>query len=189
MSQLPQTPYLLVATPQLLDPNFAQSVVLVISHGDDGAMGYIMNRVTSHFAHEIVVSQDESIPEKIPVWFGGPVMDDRALIIYPSELYPSSEASYSQKGISLSSSIDLLKHPNFFSDEGKVAFPMRFLIGYAGWGASQLEEEVDSGAWLKCETDINLLFDTPIDLMWQKALDFTPYNPMSGDTSNIHYLN
>lgn len=158
-------PTLLVAMPQLEDPNFHRSVVLLCEHADEGAMGLVINRATETLASDIV--QLEPPPEHdsgIEVWIGGPVDPSRGWLLLSDDLGDAVEVG---PGIYLSASRDVLRRVIEAHD---LARRCRFLVGYAGWGPKQLDQELAASAWLTVPVEKSLLFETPPDDMWEVAI-------------------
>ncbi|MBA2530409.1 MAG: YqgE/AlgH family protein [Euzebyales bacterium] len=127
---------LLVATPSLVDPNFAHTVILLLEHGDEGAVGLVVNR-PSEVALSTALPQWRGTAVHPPVVFlGGPVQRD-AVIALGRVDGPVAGAQPILAGVAV---VDLSE---FAAGEADV----RVFAGYAGWGAGQLEDEVASGGW------------------------------------------
>jgi putative transcriptional regulator len=158
-------PTLLVSMPQLLDPNFAKTVVLLCEHGPDGAFGLVLNRPTETPAAEAVqLTPPPSVNSGIPLWVGGPVEPQRGWILLgraPSE----AEAVEVVDGLFLTSSPAVLRR---LIETGDAR--ARILTGYAGWAPGQLDEELSASAWLTLDVDPALVFETPATAMWEAAI-------------------
>ncbi len=151
-------PTLLVAMPQLQDPNFGKTVVLLCEHREEGAMGLVINRCTETTASSIVqleppIDRDNGMP----VWIGGPVDPSRGWLLVNSDLGDGVEVT---PGVFLSASRDLLRR---VLESDDLAERSRFLVGYAGWGPRQLDAELAASAWLTVPVDPQLMFETPSD--------------------------
>jgi len=133
---------LLVASPVLVDPNFDGTVVLVLEHGDDGAAGVVLNRPTATDVGDPLPGWHRLALEPAVVFDGGPVSPDGAICLgrsWPDEPSPAWEPVVGAVG-----TVDLSVDP------GEVSAGLqgiRVFAGYAGWGAGQLEDEVEAGAW------------------------------------------
>ncbi len=158
----------LIAMPTLEDPNFFHSVTYICEHNVDGALGLVINRPLDMQLGEILehIKVQESDPEtrRIPVHLGGPVQQDRGFVLHT----PLGEWEATLKvtdRIGVTSSIDILKA--IATDAG----PENSLIalGYAGWGAGQLEQEMADNTWLSCPADPEILFNTPDAARWKAA--------------------
>jgi len=164
-------PTLLLSMPQMQDPNFEQSVVLLCEHTVDGAFGLVLNRPTKTAAAEVVALDPPLEVRQGPLlWTGGPVEPERGWILLgmvpeASNGVGPEEATEVAPGLFLSTSVEVLRRV--------IQAPpqrTRVLTGYAGWGPGQLDEELASSAWLTVDIDPALIFDTPADEMWDRAL-------------------
>lgn len=158
-------PTLLVSMPQLLDPNFARTVVLLCEHGPEGAFGLVLNRPSDTPAAEAVQLAPPPVRDSgAQLWTGGPVEPQRGWILLGS-VTDELEAVQVADGVFLSTSLDLLRRI------GEDGWPRtRILTGYAGWGPGQLDDELAASAWLTADIDPALVFDTPPDRMWEAAI-------------------
>ena len=159
------SPSLLVAMPQLQDPNFGRAVVLLCEHQDEGAMGLVVNRSTDTLASHIVqLDPPVAGNSRLEVWIGGPVDPSRGWLLLPEDLGDGVEIS---PRLYLSTSRDALRQ---VMETEHLSQRCRFLVGYAGWGPKQLDRELADSAWLTVPVDNTLLFDTPSDAMWEVAI-------------------
>jgi putative transcriptional regulator len=162
-------PSLLLSMPQLVDPNFKRTVVLLCSHGEAGAFGLIVNRplVTTG---RVVVTLDPPVTtdRELEVWVGGPVEPERSWMLVGSEIGdPELSGGVAvAAGMSLSTSPMLLRRLL----EPDPPPDTRLIVGYSGWGPGQLEAELEQSAWLLSDVDRDLLFRTPAEEMWEKAI-------------------
>ena len=159
-------PALLLSMPQMRDPNFTHAVVLLCKHNDEGAFGLIMNRplVTTG---RVVVNLDPpvSTERELEVWIGGPVEPGSSWILVGGHAEKATGMPIGE-GLSLSTSPDLLRRLL----EPNPPANTRLIVGYSGWGPGQLETELCESAWLLSDVDPTLLFSTPADQMWDKAI-------------------
>jgi putative transcriptional regulator len=161
-------PALLLSMPQLVDPNFSRTVILLCKHSDEGAFGLVVNRplVTSG---RVVVNLDPpvSTDSDLEVWVGGPVEPQRSWMLVGGE---SGEEFISgmriADGLYLSTSPDLLRRLL----EPDPPPRTRLVVGYSGWGPGQLEAELTASAWLMSDIDRELIFSTPPERMWETAI-------------------
>ncbi|MCG6864270.1 MAG: YqgE/AlgH family protein [Thiogranum sp.] len=158
----------LIAMPGLEDPNFFHSVTYICEHNADGALGLVVNRPLEMRLGEILqhIQLDHAEPEarQMPVHLGGPVQQDRGFVLH--EPLGNWEATLKVTDrIGITSSIDILHA--IARNEG----PERSLItlGYAGWGAGQLEQEMADNAWLSGPANPEILFHTPDEERWRAA--------------------
>ena len=188
MNDCSETPMVLVAMPRLRDPNFQKTVVLVMEHNADGAMGFILNRPAETDVRDLVVSSDLEIPPNIQAWFGGPVGDDNGLILYK----PDEENTWGDI-IEISSSeetlLKLIGHHKSPKDYNQYMYPYRFVIGHSAWEGGQLDDEIRSGIWLPGQMNKNLLLDCPWQEMWPRCLDQIGVNSANLVTYEQTYMN
>lgn len=170
-------PTLLLAMPQMLDPNFARTVVLLCRQEDDGALGLVVNRPTDTLVSSIV-ELDTPVPEdgKMSVWVGGPVEPHRGWLLLGFD--PGSpDALTIGEGLYLSASADVLRAlMEAEDDSGKYG---RFLLGYAGWAGGQLESELAQSAWLTADVSREMIFGTPPEQMWEAAIRSLGIDPFA----------
>jgi putative transcriptional regulator len=156
---------LLLSMPQLQDPNFARTVVLLCDYGPEGAFGLVINRPTDVPATSMV-RLDPPVVEgnDMPLWIGGPVEPQRGWILLGEE--PAVEFKCIRDGLYLSTSAVLLRDVL----EARPAPRARVLAGYAGWGPGQLDGELSQSAWLMADVDLDIVFDVPAAAMWETAI-------------------
>lgn len=168
-------PTLLLAMPQMQDPNFARSVVLLCKHAPEGAMGLVVNRRTDQCAASLV--DLEPAPQRdsgLEIWVGGPVEPQRGWLLLGYDPV-SAESITVADGLYLSASADVLRRLIEGDTAGRSDH--RFLLGYAGWGEGQLESELAASAWLTVEAAKPLIFDTEPERMWETAIRSLGINP------------
>ena len=163
-------PAFLLSMPQLMDPNFNRTVVLLCRHStEEGAFGLVVNRpvLTSG---RIVVNLDPpaSTERELQVWVGGPVEPQRSWMLVGGDLDDADVDSSLEiaKGLYLSTSPELLRR----SFDPNPPPRTRLVVGYSGWGPGQLEEELQASAWLLSDVDPELVFSIDPDRMWETAL-------------------
>jgi putative transcriptional regulator len=159
-------PGLLVASPQLQDPNFRRSVVLLLQQGDDGALGVVINFESPLLLrelcddHEISYSGD---PEK-KVRRGGPVQPDQGIVLYADE-HPDPDGRQVMRGLNVSASRSTLERLCTLARGRFHCF-----AGYAGWGPGQLEREIGEGSWIIAPVNPDALFDRDPEEVWLETL-------------------
>jgi len=163
---LPARGTFLVASPRLLDPNFMHAVVLLCDHGPQGSYGVIVNR-----RGEISLSDLGSDAPLLKgradrVWFGGPVGVEQLQVLHGlGDTVPGSLAVL--PGVRLGGDPEVLNRALV----GNGAAPAtKFVVGYSGWGAKQLEEELREGAWVVCPANDRFVFDATPDTLWRRVL-------------------
>ena len=161
--------HMLIAMPAMSDPNFSHSVTLMCQHNEEGAIGITVNRLSGFTLGEILRQLDipcehEEIASML-VLEGGPVSPDHGFVLHPPE--EGFESSIRINGdIMVTTSRDILAA--IATGNG----PKQFLValGYAGWGNGQLESEMRQNAWLSVTADKAILFDSPLQSRWEKAV-------------------
>ena len=157
---------LLVATPALQDPNFVDTVVLLLDVNDEGALGVVLNRPSQVLVADVLEPWREVVAEPEVLFRGGPVGTDGALAV--ARLRDPDAAPIGWRPVAgLLGMVDL-DTPTELVD-GSVS-AMRVFAGYAGWGADQLEAELEEGAWLVVEAlDADLMSPQP-ETLWREVL-------------------
>jgi putative transcriptional regulator len=159
-------PALLLSMPQLDDPNFRHSVVLLCQHTTDGAWGLVLNRPTGTAAAQAVrLDPPVSLDNGLELWAGGPVEPERGCLLL-GEDPDDVESVQICHGIYISGSATLLRKLL----ERERPPRTRLLMGYAGWGPGQLDAELRESAWLIMQIELDLIFDVPPAEMWETAI-------------------
>jgi len=159
-------PTLLLSMPQLNDPNFKRSVVLLCEHSPDGAFGLVLNRPTGRPASEVIqIDPPLAHDNGLQLYVGGPVEPQRGWILVDTapkevEVVPIMDRLF------LSASPELLRRLLETQDPPRG----RFLVGYAGWGPGQLDDEMLQSAWLTTDVELDLVFDIDPEIMWEAAI-------------------
>jgi putative transcriptional regulator len=170
-------PSLLISMPQLTDPNFNRTVVLLCRHSEEGAFGLIVNRpmLTSG---RVVVTLDPPVmtAHELQLWVGGPVEPQRSWMLVSGPIAGGEDVSLPiTDGLYLSTSPELLRRLL----EPDPPPRSRLVIGSAGWGPGQLEAELQESAWLLSDVDCEFVFTTPADRMWEAAIRRLGADPRS----------
>lgn len=161
-------PAFLLSMPQLIDPNFNRTVVLLCEHNEEGAFGLVVNRPLVACGR-VVVNLDPpvSTERELEIWLGGPVEPQRSWMLVGDEGDDDlSSGKRIADGLSLSTSPHLLRRLL----EPDPPPRTRLVVGYSGWGPGQLEAELQASAWLISEVDRELIFSTPPEQMWEAAI-------------------
>jgi putative transcriptional regulator len=162
--------HFLIAMPSLADPNFARGVTLLCQHDQGGAMGLTINRRSNFVLGEILSQM--GIETKLaevasqPVLLGGPVQPDHGFVLHDDPRDWGSTLRFGH-GLAITTSRDVLEA--MARGEG----PARAIValGFAGWGAGQLEAELSDNAWLTGPVDPAIVFDMPLESRWRAAAD------------------
>jgi len=160
-------PALLLSMPQLLDPNFAKSVVLLCEHAPEGAFGLVVNRPSEIAAAEAVrLEPPVGDPNDLPLLIGGPVEPERGWIL-TAQAPELVEHRSVGAGLYLSASPVLLRRALMARPLPKRTV---VLAGYAGWGPGQLDQELADSAWLIMPVELDLIFEIPSTSAWEMAI-------------------
>jgi putative transcriptional regulator len=153
--------------PQLLDPNFARAVVLVIDHDEGGTFGLVLNRGTDLPVAQLCASLgiDWQGKDERSVAWGGPVQPEHGWLLLGEGAPGSLEATDVVDGVRFSRSPDVLR-------ECAEAPPEQFrvFLGYAGWGPGQLRDELIQGAWLVAPASAEFVFGAPRETLWEDVV-------------------
>ena len=160
------TPMLLISMPQLADPNFSRTVVLLCEYGTEGAFGLIVNRRMPQPAHQMVQTVPAlTIREDVHLFAGGPVEPMRAWVL-TSRATLDEDATEVADGVFLSASPSAIRTA-LQSPPGQ---DMKVVVGYAGWSAGQLDEELAQSSWLLAPVGADLIFGSAPSTMWDQAI-------------------
>ena len=181
----------LIAMPGMVDPNFAGSVIYLFEHTERGAMGLVVNRPTEvdleSLFDKIELKLEIAPLLKQPVYFGGPVQIERGFVLHEpiaQVLYRSSLAV--PNGLTMTTSKDVLEA--VAAGNGPSKFLMT--LGYAGWSAGQLEEEITLNGWMNVPLSrqqmIDIIFDTPSSQRYERTMSHLGFDPshLSGEAGH-----
>lgn len=163
------TGQLLIAMPQMQDSRFERSVIYVCMHNADGAMGLVVNRLAEQLTFPDLLEQlgveTEGDRIDLPVHVGGPVESGRGFVLHTNDYAQGSTIKVDETA-SLTATIDILK------DIAEGCGPRQALLalGYAGWGAGQLDGEMHQNAWLSVPPDETLVFSEEAPLKWERSI-------------------
>jgi putative transcriptional regulator len=176
---------MLIAMPQMQDRRFERSVILLCAHNEDGAMGLVINKLIDSLTLPELLTQlgidGDGLRGKAHVHFGGPVESGRGFVLHSDDY--NEEGTITVGGnLALTATLDILRAI------GRGDGPRRSLLalGYAGWGAGQLDSELQENVWLNVDADDSLLFDHDIDTKWHRAIAKIgiDVNKLSGDAGH-----
>ncbi len=173
MMDIEPKPFFLIAVPQLGDPNFFHSVVLVLNHNAAGAMGIVLNNTIEMNLGKFSQSEGIDCHEDLfatPLFKGGPVEPYRGWILHKDDTI--KEAKEILSGIFLSGSSEVLR---ILLEKGST--PLRLLLGCAGWAPGQLEQEMAQGAWIPVPVKPQFIFETEPAQTWEAVLNDMGVDP------------
>jgi putative transcriptional regulator len=164
-------PGLLVATPSMRCPFFHHAVVLLVEHDEDGALGFVVNRPTEQPVTSLLSGLEiEDLAAELTgeVWVGGPVAPDTGWVLFD----PSSGDTGGAQAVLLCDRIGVSASRALLERLARGEGPGRYavLLGYAGWGPGQLDDEIRAGSWIVVDADAALVFDRAPDERWRAAL-------------------
>jgi len=152
---------LLIAGPQLHDPNFRRTVVLVADHGDEGAMGVILNRPSGMDVADAAPDLEQYVAVDTPIFAGGPVQPTSGVVL--AEITEADEPIFED--------VVLVPGLNELADVIDGAGRVRVFAGYAGWGPGQLDAELDRDDWFVAPAGVDDIFDPDADELWRRVLE------------------
>jgi putative transcriptional regulator len=173
-------PGFLVAAPILRDPNFAGTVVLMVEHSDEGALGFIVNRTAVAGLRKVLTQLgvgDLDVRCEVPVMIGGPVSPQTGWIVFES----SDAIEQREDVLKVTSALGVSASKQFLLDavQGQASGRAMLVQGYAGWGPGQIERELSQGVWIPVDLDSSVLFDTVAEKRWVAALAILGVHPAS----------
>ena len=161
----------LLAMPSMGDPRFLRSVVYMVAHDSEGAMGFIINKRAEGLSlGDILKDMPETVAKtglvNLPVYVGGPVQNDRGFVLHTSDYEKTHNTLSQELPIALTQSADVLVD----AAHGRGPEKMRLFLGYAGWGPGQIEGELQDNAWLVCDANIAEIFTSQSDDLYAKCV-------------------
>ena len=161
---------LLVAMPGMGDMRFERAVIFMCAHSADGAMGLMINKRAEELSFADLLEQLDirvTRPQSTPlVYFGGPVEHGRGFVLHTGDYNVEGATMGVDGGFGMTATLDILRD----IAEGRGPRAALLALGYAGWGPGQLEDEIAQNAWLTCDADTELVFETPDAQKWEAAL-------------------
>ena len=175
---------LLLAMPAMGDPRFHKAVIYLCAHDENGAMGLVINHTLpgvdlGQLLAQLNIKPDEIINQvKQPVMSGGPVETARGFVLHSND-FEQSDTIKIDDDFSVTGTIDALRA----IAGGHGPQKMLFILGYAGWGQGQLDEEIQQNAWLVADPDPALIFDADAEGKWTRAVQKLGIDPgmLSGE--------
>ncbi|WP_348758921.1 YqgE/AlgH family protein [Candidatus Methylocalor cossyra] len=166
------TNHFLIAMPGMTDPFFARTVTYLCQHGEEGALGIIINRPSELTLVDILEQMEIDLHEpaigQIPVYFGGPVQPERGFVLHEPAAGDWNSTLKVSDSVSLTTSRDILEAIG----QGEGPRKVLIALGYAGWGKGQLERELLENSWLTAPADLSILFNQPAENRWRAAAEW-----------------
>ena len=180
MSAGPQNPrtidltdQFLIAMPSMRDDNFAGTVVYLCEHNANGALGLVINRPTELPLQELFQKVDLKLERPdladAPVYFGGPVQTERGFVLHDRL---DEEGGHYNSTLKIGAGLEMTTSRDVLEALAGGAGPRRVFVtlGYSGWSAGQLEDEISRNGWLTVKAEPEVIFDTPVEQRYDKAL-------------------
>ena len=175
MDSMNLTHHFLIAMPGLNDPNFYHTVTYICSHNEEGAMGIVINKPLDLMLGEVLEQMDITLEDEVardtPIYDGGPVQSDRGFILHQYDKDWDSSLKINEQ-IGIATSLDILDA----IANGKGPENTFIALGYAGWSAGQLEQEMQDNIWLSGPAESHIIFDTPVEQRWNSAASLLGIN-------------
>lgn len=171
----------LIAMPGMADDRFAGAVVYLCEHNDQGALGLVVNKPVDINLGELFEKIDLSLEDTAlagqPVYFGGPVQTERGFVLHDAR--PADEAAAYNSTLTVPEGLAMTTSKDVLEAIARGEGPKRVLVtlGYSGWGAGQLEDELGRNGWLTVQADPRIIFDTPVDERYAQALALLGIDP------------
>ena len=175
---------MLIAMPSMEDERFTRTLIYVCAHSTEGAMGIVVNQPAPHINFPDLLVQLEVIPaadriqlpsgaETMRVLKGGPVETGRGFVLHTADFFLEDSTLPIDDGVCLTATLDILKAIAKGSGPANAVLA----LGYAGWGAGQLENEIQGNGWLHCAADSDLIFGGDTEAKYERALRKLGVNP------------
>ena len=174
-SSINLTNQFLIAMPGMSSGTFAGTVVYLCEHSDKGALGLVINKpidiTLKSLFEKVELSLDRDDLAELPVYFGGPVQTERGFVLHEPLSSESGDSPYNSSlriagGLEMTTSKDVLEAISNGAGPKKVLVT----LGYSGWAAGQLEDELGRNSWINVEAEPGIIFDTPVNQRYDKAL-------------------
>ncbi len=164
MSEKPAKGKILISEPFLNDPNFKRTLILLSEHGEEGSVGFVLNKPTEFKIHEVI----EEFPEfDAIVYYGGPVQLNTLQFIYKGEEIVDGSIEI-LPGLFWGGSFDILR--TLIEAEAVDPRDFRFFLGYSGWIDGQIDNEIEINSWIVANTSIDNIFSEEPDKLWRETL-------------------
>jgi putative transcriptional regulator len=184
---------ILIAMPGMGDPRFDKSLIFLCAHSDNGAMGIMVNKTAPMMFFSDLVDQLKIVPNgeirelsasvlNLPVLFGGPVEQFRGFVLHSTDYFTQNTSLPINNGVALTATVEILQAIARGNGPSKVTLA----LGYSGWVAGQLENEMQHNGWLFCEADDDLLFGADNDGKYVRALKKIGVDPLMLSSESGH---
>ena len=170
----------LIAMPVMADDTFAGSVIYLCEHTENGALGLVINKpidiTLKNLFDKVELTLHTAALAEQPVYFGGPVQTERGFVLH--EKIGNADSPYNST-LSIPGGLEMTTSKDVLEALSHGGGPKRLLItlGYSGWGAGQLEDEIGRNGWLNVDAAPEIIFDTPVDQRYGRAISLLGIDP------------
>ncbi len=173
----------LIAMPGMVDGTFAGSVVYLCEHTEKGALGLVINKPIDiklkNLFEKVELTLDRQDLADAPVFFGGPVQTERGFVLHEPLGGGEGEGAHYNSTLQIPGGLEMTTSKDVLEALANGAGPKKVLVtlGYSGWGAGQLEDEIGRNGWLTVDAEPGIIFDTPVDQRYERALSLLGIDP------------
>jgi putative transcriptional regulator len=170
------TNHFLIAMPGMGDGAFAGSVVYLCEHTEKGAVGLVINKPIDiklkNLFEKVELSLDREDLAESPVYFGGPVQTERGFVLHERLDGGEGEGGHYNSSLQIPGGLEMTTSKDVLEALSNGAGPKKILVtlGYSGWGAGQLEDEMSRNGWINVSAEPGIIFDTPVEQRYDRAL-------------------
>ena len=182
----------LIAMPSAHEGTFAGTVIYMCEHNDKGALGLVINKPIDinlkNLFEKVELSLDREDLAGVPVYFGGPVQTERGFVLHERLGGSEGEGGHYNSSLQITGGLEMTTSKDVLEALSNGAGPKKILItlGYSGWGAGQLEDEMGRNSWINVGAEPGIIFDTPVEQRYDKALSLLGIdaNMLSGEAGH-----
>jgi putative transcriptional regulator len=182
----------LIAMPSPRESTFSGTVVYVCEHTEKGALGLVINRPIDiklkNLFEKVELSLDRADLMDVPVYFGGPVQTERGFVLHERLGGEEGEGGHYNSSLQIPGGLEMTTSKDVLEALSSGAGPKKILVtlGYSGWGAGQLEDEMRRNGWINVGAEPGIIFDTPVEQRYDKALSLLgiDVNMLSGEAGH-----
>ncbi|MCR5883661.1 YqgE/AlgH family protein [Rhizobacter sp. J219] len=180
-SSINLTNQFLIAMPGMADETFAGAVVYMCEHTDKGALGLVINKPIDiklkNLFEKVELTLDRADLANEPVYFGGPVQTERGFVLH--ERLGDQDGGHYNSSLQIPGGLEMTTSKDVLEALSHGAGPKKILVtlGYSGWSAGQLEEEIGRNGWITVSAEPGIIFDTPVEQRYDKALSLLGIDP------------
>ncbi len=166
----------LIAMPGMAEGTFAGTVIYMCEHTEKGALGLVINKpidiTLKSLFEKVELSLDRDDLAELPVYFGGPVQTERGFVLHEQISLEGQEGSPYNSSLKIEGGLEMTTSKDVLEAISSGAGPKKVLVtlGYSGWAAGQLEDEMSRNGWINVDAEPGIIFDTPVGQRYDKAL-------------------